>query len=375
MTDGPWRLLAVTTENQLSDWVHAWIPNVEVTVCADGKAAAETLAAGGAFHVFLAETRLLEGRIPPPFLEGYPDLIRVFLLPAEDLEKNLELVAEGRVFSLIGLPVRRFDVLQAVQHALAWHRLRGERPTGTQAIPAGAVREPAAVAENLFQRDLVMMAAHDIRSPLSVIVGYAGILGESEPGLTARGQEIAGRILATGTRLLEMVDHILTATSLEQGHQVLEVAPTRLTEIIEVVTETLEGMAEEKEIELVTEVEGAGQPVNLDRYKVVQVLQNLVSNALKFGPSRARVVVKVEVEGGVPTFSVADSGPGLTPEQAAGAFEKFSRFSSSAGQGIGLGLSIAKGLVELHGGRIWVESAPEKGSTFFFTIQPGGPEK
>jgi signal transduction histidine kinase len=120
-----------------------------------------------------------------------------------------------------------------------------------------------------------------------------------------------------------------------------------------------------------TEILGPDQEYPVDRRRLEQVLQNLLANAVNFNYRGGTVHIAVTTGGDTLQFSVQDSGKGFTEEQARRAFTKFARFSAGANQGSGLGLAIAKAFVQLHGGRIGLESKPGAGSTFHFTIAPG----
>jgi signal transduction histidine kinase len=132
----------------------------------------------------------------------------------------------------------------------------------------------------------------------------------------------------------------------------------------------LSPLAKERGVQL--SVESAGEPVNVlaDKERVSQVLSNLVGNALKFTPRGGAVTVLAEGLGDLVRLSVADNGPGVPPDHLPRLFERFWQAKRVSREGTGLGLYIAKGIVEAHGGRIWAESAPGNGSTFHFTL-PG----
>jgi signal transduction histidine kinase len=236
---------------------------------------------------------------------------------------------------------------------------------------AWADRETQLAELNRLKDELVMIAAHDIRAPLSVILGYSDILLNNETGLTEDGKEILGRIQASSNRLLAMVNNVLNLAALEQGRLELRLAPTRLGVIVHEVLEGLAGMVEERQVDCQVEVAGDDRDYALDAVKVAQILQNLVSNALKFSPQGGSIRIEVRGTPQLATFEVRDQGRGMTQEQAQRAFDKFVRFASGTATGSGLGLAIAKGLTELHGGTIEVETRRNEGSTFRFSVKPG----
>ncbi|HEX7928432.1 MAG TPA: HAMP domain-containing sensor histidine kinase, partial [bacterium] len=219
--------------------------------------------------------------------------------------------------------------------------------------------------------ELVMIAAHDIRAPLSVILGYTDILTETEPEISANGKAILTRIHAAANRLLTMVNNLLNLAAVEEGKVQLTLAPVRVSEVIADVMESLGGMLDEQQVRCSSEIRGPDAAFMIDKVRLEQVLQNLVANAVKFNKKGGTVHVTAITTGDALRFSVKDSGKGFTAEQAGRAFTKFARFSSASNQGSGLGLAIAKAFVQLHGGEIWLDSKPGEGTTFHFTIVPG----
>ena len=132
--------------------------------------------------------------------------------------------------------------------------------------------------------------------------------------------------------------------------------------------EMLSGIAAEKGLRLDLQVADGLQPIVADEGRVIQVLSNLVGNAVKFTPEGGTITIRAEDAPGGVRFSVSDTGVGMTPEQLSKLFGQFWQANPADRRGIGLGLSIARGIVEAHGGRIWVESQPGVGTTFHFTL-------
>jgi signal transduction histidine kinase len=280
-----------------------------------------------------------------------------------DLEACTAGLRDGRLAGFVRVPLQQPELLQAVHLALRQRALGHGQAGGVGPHPSSAELEK-------FRNDALMIAAHDIRSPLSVMVGYANVMLDSEDGLSERGRRIADRIQVTGSRLLQMVDRILDFAAFESGREELQPEPTRLSELVQEAMDSLAGLVEEKRITVSVDVSGDDTTYLLDQNRVLQVLQNLLSNAVKFSEEGGRVSLTCQGTPGEITFSVGDAGIGLTPEQQAHVFEKFARVSTERRQGSGLGLAIAKSVAELHGGRIWVESEPGRGSTFYFTVIP-----
>lgn len=284
----------------------------------------------------------------------------------------------SHAFRTLNKPCRESDLVQVLRAALAEKTaLPSPMPGAMEDTPiaqqAQELRRRADELEalNRMKDELVMIAAHDIRAPLSVILGYTDILLESEPGITSNGQAILTRIHAAASRLLSMVNNLLNLAAVEEGKVQLTLAPARISAIIADVMESLGGMMDEQQVQCSSEIRGPDEEFLVDRGRLEQVLQNLLANAIKFNRKGGSVHVTAFTGGDVLRFAVEDTGKGFTPDQASRAFTKFARFSSGANPGSGLGLAIAKALVQLHGGEIWLESRPNHGSTFHFTIVPG----
>lgn len=284
-------------------------------------------------------------------------------------------------FRTLNKPCRETELVLAVRQALS---PSGEGDARVAAVSSAALearvaeqtqvlRQRATELEDLnrIKDELVMIAAHDIRAPLSVILGYTDILVESEPALSANGKAILERIHASANRLLAMVNNLLNLAAVEDGKMELSLAPWRMSEVVAGVVDSLRGLLDEQQIQCHFSIDGPDAEYLVDRARLEQVLQNLIANGARFNRRGGAVNVSVTPGPKLLRFTVSDTGKGFTPEQVGRAFTKFSRFSSVPNQGSGLGLAIAKAFVELHGGQIALESTPGQGSTFTFTVVPG----
>lgn len=220
----------------------------------------------------------------------------------------------------------------------------------------------------------VSIAAHELRTPLTSIVGYLEMLLDGDAGaLNQKQTEYLGTVEASAARLLNIAHDLLDMTRIETGH-------------LELVLETVDLLALANEViaELSPQLDARTQPLDLhapaslpcvlcDPLRVAQIMGNLINNASKYSPPGSPISLKLAVSD-EPEFiqvSVADQGVGIPDLERAKIFEPFFRASTSAlmnANGTGLGLSIARALVELHGGRIWVDSAPDTGTIFQFTL-------
>jgi signal transduction histidine kinase/DNA-binding response OmpR family regulator len=209
--------------------------------------------------------------------------------------------------------------------------------------------------------------SHELRTPLAAMLGYAELLQEGiYDALPAKSLPILARIESNGKHLLGLINTVLDISKIEAGQFKLNLAEYALGAIVETVLVATESLAATKKLGFKTEV-AKGLPYGIgDEQRLTQVLLNLVGNAIKFTDT-GEVRIAAGATNGQFELSVSDTGPGIPPEECERIFEKFRQVDSSitrAKGGTGLGLAIAREIVEMHGGRIWVESRMGQGSTF-----------
>jgi signal transduction histidine kinase len=233
-------------------------------------------------------------------------------------------------------------------------------------------RELAKTVEDLeiasqHKSQFVANMSHELRTPLAAILGYAELMQEGfyEP-LGQKSLDALTRIRSNGKHLLGLINTVLDIAKIESGQFTLNMAEYAVESVVETVRSATESLAQNKKLALKTEV-AKSLPIGVgDEQRLTQVLLNLVGNAIKFTDA-GEVRVTAKAVNGHFNVSVADTGPGIPEEHQARIFEQFHQVDSSntkAKGGTGLGLAIAKQIVEMHGGRIWVESTLGKGSTF-----------
>ncbi|HYN36243.1 MAG TPA: ATP-binding protein [Actinomycetota bacterium] len=221
-----------------------------------------------------------------------------------------------------------------------------------------------------LRRDFISMVSHELRSPMTVVAGIADLLQKRQDQLSDENRadliETLGR---EARRLTKLVTEVLDVESIDQG--VVSLFP-KVLDVAELAREAVQDAGSADRMQLV--VAGGDTHVVADHDRVKQVILNLLSNAIKFSPDTSPVIVNVTPEDDQVCVSIADSGPGMTEDEKARLFQRFSRIArtGSAQPGSGLGLYVSKVLVEKHGGRIWVDSIPEEGSTFSFTLPRSG---
>jgi signal transduction histidine kinase len=209
--------------------------------------------------------------------------------------------------------------------------------------------------------------SHELRTPLAAILGYAELIEEGfyEPQ-GPKSLDALARIRSNGKHLLGLINTVLDIAKIESGQFTLSMAEYAIESVVETVRAATESLAQNKKLMLRTEV-AKSLPVGLgDEQRLTQVLLNLVGNAIKFTDA-GEVRVSAAAANSHFTVTVADTGPGIPEAHRARIFEQFHQVDSSntkAKGGTGLGLAIAREIVELHGGRLWVESTLGKGSAF-----------
>jgi signal transduction histidine kinase len=243
-------------------------------------------------------------------------------------------------------------------------RLFEEVQTRTREL-ANTVEELEIASQHKNQ--FVANMSHELRTPLAAILGYAELMQEGfyEP-LGQKSLDALTRIRSNGKHLLGLINTVLDIAKIESGQFTLNMAEYAIESVVETVRSATESLAQNKKLALKTEV-AKSLPIGLgDEQRLTQVLLNLVGNAIKFTDT-GEVRVTAKAVDNTFNVSVIDTGPGIPAEHQARIFEQFHQVDSSntkAKGGTGLGLAIAKQIVEMHGGRIWVESTLGEGSTF-----------
>ncbi|MFP2902324.1 PAS domain S-box protein, partial [Corallococcus sp. 4LFB] len=218
-----------------------------------------------------------------------------------------------------------------------------------------------------LREEVLRVVAHDLRAPLNVIQLSASMLekGLPEGGGVRHRLETLQRSVQRANRLIQ---DLLDVARMDGGVLPVERRPLEVAPLIQEVMEQHRGLAEARALRLQAHVPEAVPRVLADPERLLQILSNLLGNALKFTPEGGHILLRVQPEAGQVRFQVTDTGPGISAEDRPRIFERFWQAGPKRKEGAGLGLAIVKGLVEAHGGQVGVESAPGAGSTFFFTL-------
>lgn len=226
-----------------------------------------------------------------------------------------------------------------------------------------------AEAATRAREDTLAVVSHDLRTPLSTISLGAQVMRAGMPDTEeyAQHRQNAAAILRAAECMTRLVNDLLDVSRMEAGSVSLEKAPLAVDALISQAVETAAPLASSRGQRLTVENEAAGLLVSCDAGRISQVFSNLLGNAIKFAPPDGDITVGVRRAGEMLEFWVADHGPGITPEQLPHIFDRHWQARAANREGVGLGLAIAKGIVESHGGAIRVASSGA-GTTFTFTI-------
>ena len=216
--------------------------------------------------------------------------------------------------------------------------------------------------------DILGIVAHDLRNPLNVIGSSGAILAENDALAPEQRRAMLDIMQRAVRQMNRLIGDLLDATRLQAGRLTLELGDVDACTIVRTTVDMCRHDAEARSITLECAMPERHCVIRADEGRLLQALGNLVSNALKFTGRGGRVVVSAFCDEREVGFRVADNGPGIPPEEQAHVFDRFWQARVGDRRGVGLGLAIAKGIVEAHGGRIWVDSTPGGGSTFGFAL-------
>ena len=224
---------------------------------------------------------------------------------------------------------------------------------------------------NKHKSEFLANMSHELRTPLNAILGYTELILDHIYGeVPEKIQDVLQRLEKNGRHLLSLINDVLDLSKIEAGRLTLSINDYSMSDVIQTVFNVLEPLAAEKQLVLKVDVAADLQTGKGDAQRIAQVILNLIGNAIKF-TSEGEIRLKASVVDDTFLVAVADTGPGISEVDQEKIFEEFHQVDGSSTRrkgGTGLGLSISQKIVEMHGGRIWVDSIPGKGSTFWFTL-------
>jgi signal transduction histidine kinase len=292
-----------------------------------------------------------------PLAEGDAALCVMPLIHADETVGGLALsFTQDRAF---GATDRAFTLLLAQATAAALHR----------AWSYDAERQKRRDAELLARarEEVLGIVAHDLRNPLNLIGGITQLLLEEDLA-AARRMPLLGIMTRAVRQMNRLIGDLLDTVRLQAGRLSLDLEDVLVDEIVRQARDAFRPTALARQIRLETVAPDTATVVHADPLRVAQIVGNLVGNALKFTPEQGRVLLRAAPQAEQVVFQIVDSGPGIPPAQMEHLFDKFWQARQGDRRGVGLGLAIAKGLVEAHGGTMSVESTVGTGSTFSFTL-------
>jgi signal transduction histidine kinase len=263
----------------------------------------------------------------------------------------------------LGASDRALIQIVARQCALALQRIElaeAERAARFEAEEATRARE-----------EILSVVSHDLRNPLgTIMMGVTTLQQIVDPAIPKADRilVIADRILRQSERMARLIEDLVDFAGIQAGKLSIERRPTAPTAIISAAAELFAPLAQERGVAFSVDVAEKLPQIDVDPERAVQVLSNLLANALKVTPKGGKVTLGAS--DGEVVFFVRDSGPGIDPSELPRLFERYWRSKKATYKGAGLGLSIARGIVDAHNGRIWAESQVGVGATFFFTLTP-----
>jgi signal transduction histidine kinase len=293
-----------------------------------------------------------------------------------------QLLAAGAISAFIALVLARFlargmtqplrDMAQAARRmARGDYRQRvSVRSRDEVGQLAEAFNRMAGEMEGLerLRRELVANVSHELKTPISALRARLENLLD---GVERPDRELLSAMLQQSERLSRLVDQLLDLSRLESGDVPLSIEPVPLAPLVDEVVAEVRVARPDRSLVVRNEVPADLPPLRADRERIHQVLFNLLDNAFRFTPSGGTVTVRAHREDGACEVAVEDTGPGIPPEHLPLVFERFYRVDPARSRedgGTGIGLAIARSVVEAHGGRIWAESIPGRGSTFRFLL-------
>jgi signal transduction histidine kinase len=349
----------------------------EVTGVEKGTEALEVIKDGN-FNVIITDIKLPDvGGMSVLELakEINPDVAVVIMTGYASVETAVNAVNEG-AYAYFVKPVNMDEMKTAIVNALRQQKLSRENKrlvddlqrSNKLLFEANRQLRAATEAKSIFLAHM----SHELRTPLNAVIGFSDLLiGGIAGKINNKQRQCLEDILSSGKHLLSLINDILDLSKVEAGKIDIRPESLRLADVVDDAVTTVKTMIDESKHKLAVSIAEDLPPVYGDRNRLKQILLNLLSNAIKFTPDGGKLYLETSREDDFCKVSMVDNGIGIRKEDQTCIFEPFTQLDTQPGerkQGTGLGLALTKQLVELLGGKIWVESEYGKGSQFSFTI-------
>jgi len=307
--------------------------------------------------------------------EAAPNVPVVIFTGRGDEDVAVQLMKAGVADYLPKASLTLERLLSSLRHAIGITRAATRRRDAERAMRESLEMEHEARARaehaKKLRDEVLAIVAHDLRNPLHTILASSSAMLDLPLSAEERTQQLEV-IRRSANTMNVLISDLLDVASIELGNLSIHREQFGIEEVLEHTAETFDRRAHERGITLERDVAAALPSVSGDRGRLTQVLSNLLANALKFTPEGGQIRLHAVAVTGAVEVALENSGEGIAPEYLPHVFDRFWRADHSQRAGAGLGLAIAKGIVEAHGGRIWVESRPGETTTFYFTVPAAG---
>jgi signal transduction histidine kinase len=337
-----------------------------------GKELVKKMTSGKKETIWLYEN--VPGKEPEPTLISYSPAqfadVTWAVVVRTPKKKITKLVRKSQMQSLVMAMFAVLVVFAGGMVLMRFNRIRAVAEEKARYSAELAVKNRELEKLNKIKDEFVSIVSHDLRSPIGVIQGFAKVM---LPDAESSGKNLkpVKAIIRSADRLLNLINDILDLARVEAGEMKLSFTDVEVGILVKESFKAAEFNAEQKGIQLIYEPGDAPETIRADNNKLFQILNNLIGNAIKFSPENETVTIRGSTVNGDLKISVSDNGPGLSVEEQAAVFDRFKQVGRKTG-GSGLGLAICKRLVELHNGRIWVESRQGEGANFLFSLPAKG---
>lgn len=296
-----------------------------------------------------------------------PELPIIVLTGLDDENLAVQAVQAGAQDYLVKGQVDAGVLTRAMRYAIERKRLELER---AQLLESERQARATAEAAVRARDEVLRVVSHDLGNSLSAVSIQAMLLERTPPERRddAEVRKRTGSIRHLVAAMQRLRQDLLDVASIEAGRLSIELGPLDVGSLVEEAIALHADLAGEKSLRLELRLPEDVPLVCADRQRLLQVVSNLLGNAIKFTPAGGSITLRAAPEDGAVHVSVSDTGPGIPPDDLPHVFDRFWKARRGNRHGAGLGLAIAKGIVEAHGGRIWAESKPGEGSTFHFTV-------